>query len=193
MSAVVSKYSTWLKALQSNPNDKLRYDYVRLLIIGLDHHIQVYPFTEFPPDAIEPIEVDDWPTKAKTIFFNSVALQPAVPNPPVMTAVSEDKRQFAAYQTIPSVGMQCYYAQSDDPLYDWSFKSNSISVAPAKPLHAIPLDWERSLAGIRRTNVDSRYLDSPATLNQWFYTFSPIAPAPSPTIFLFSSVTPSKN
>lgn len=157
---VISKYSTWLSALRSHPNEELKYNYIKLLIMGLDHPEQVYPFNEYPPAKIEPIDVNDWLTAAKNIFFDNPSFQPTVSNPSVVTAVSDDKCQFAAYQTIPKVGIQCYYAQSDDPLQNWLFKYNSLSVAPTNPIHAIPLDWERSLAGIRRIKVDpytSRY------------------------------------
>lgn len=161
MPAVISKYSTWLKALRDHPNLELKYDYIKLLIMGLDHTEQVSPFNEYPPAVIDPIEGGDWQTMAKNTFFNShLTDRPTIPNPPVVTAVSDDKCQFAAYQMIPNFGMQCYYAQSDDPLYEWRFKYNSLSVAPAKPIHAIPLDWERSLAGIKMivdSNATSRY------------------------------------
>lgn len=151
---VVSKYSTWLTALRSHPNAELKNDYVKLLVMGLDHPGQVYLFDEYPPAVIEPVEGGDWTAKARNVFFNVQCPRPVTANPPVVTAVSDDRRQFAAYQAVPKTGMQFYYAQSDDPLYLWYFKNNSASVPPADPLHAIPLDWERSLAGIRKTDED---------------------------------------
>ncbi|VVC41728.1 Hypothetical protein CINCED_3A020198 [Cinara cedri] len=151
---VIAKYSRWLEVLRNHTNMELKYNYIKMLIMGLDHPEQVYPFNEYPPARIDPFEGSDWSTIARDIFFNNRTFQLTVPNPPVVTAVSDDKRQFAAYQTIPKVGMQCYYAQSDDPLYEWRFKYNSLSIAPPKPIHAIPLDWERSLAGIRKSNAD---------------------------------------
>lgn len=77
-------------------------------------------------------------------------------NPPVVTAVSNDRRQFAAYQTIPNVGLQVFYAQSDEPLYEWFFKQGSPSTQPDSASQAKSLDWERSLAGIRKDN-DYKY------------------------------------
>ncbi|CAI6354550.1 unnamed protein product [Macrosiphum euphorbiae] len=145
---VVSKYSTWLKKLRKHPNETLKYDYVKLLVMGLNHPVPVCPFNEYPPDVIEPLE-GEWIVNARKIFYNGdPSCRPIILNPPIMTAVSDDKRQFAAYQEIPNAGLQCYYAQSDEPLYEWFFKHDSLSIPPENPVQAIPLDWERSLAGI---------------------------------------------
>ncbi|XP_003240416.1 uncharacterized protein LOC100571758 [Acyrthosiphon pisum] len=145
---VVSKYSTWLKKLRKHPNETLKYDYVKLLVMGLNHPVPVCPFNEYPPDVIEPLE-GEWIVNARNIFYNGdPSCRPIVLNPPIMTAVSDDKCQFAAYQEIPNAGLQCYYAQSDEPLYEWFFKHDSLSIPPENPVQAIPLDWERSLAGI---------------------------------------------
>lgn len=147
---VISKYSSWLKTLRNHPNAELKYDYVKLLIMGLNHPVSVCPFNEYPPAVIDPIE-GDWIVRARNVFqLGDPSCQGIVLNPPVITAVSDDKRQFAAYQKIPNGGLQCFYAQSDEPLYDWYFKFNSLSVPPENASHAIPLDWERSLAGIRK-------------------------------------------
>ncbi|XP_060882112.1 uncharacterized protein LOC132953788 [Metopolophium dirhodum] len=145
---VVSKYSTWLNKLRKHPNETLKYDYVKLLVMGLNHPVPVCPFNEYPPDVIEPLE-GEWIVNARNIFYNGdPSCRPIILNPPIMTAVSDDKRQFAAYQEIPNAGLQCYYAQSDEPLYEWFFKHDSLSIPPENPVQAIPLDWERSLAGI---------------------------------------------
>jgi len=145
---VVSKYSTWLNKLKKLSNDTLKYDYVKLLVMGLNHPVPVCPFNDYPPDVIEPLE-GEWIVNARNMFYNSdPSCRPIVSNPPVVTAVSDDKCQFAAYQEIPNTGLQCFYAQSDEPLYEWFFKHGSLSVPPENAVQAIPLDWERSLAGI---------------------------------------------
>jgi hypothetical protein len=137
----------------------VKCDYVKLLIMGLEYGVPVYPFNEFPPDHIEPIE-GEWVAKARDIFCsNNSFSRPTVLNPAIATSVSDDKRQFAAYQTIPGAGLQCYYAQSDQPLHEWFFKSDSMLKQPTNAVQAIPLDWERSLAGIRRAAVDKQPYD----------------------------------
>lgn len=147
----MSKYSTWLKALENHTDAQVKYDYVRLLIMGLEHPVPVCPFNDFPPNVIDPVD-GDWLEKARDIFQRGdPSCHPTVLNPPVITAVSDDKRQFAAYQSIPNTGIQCFYARSDDePLQEWSYKFQSLSVPPENWVQAMPLDWERSLAGIRR-------------------------------------------
>jgi len=67
--------------------------------------------------------------------------------PTINTAMSNDKRQYASYQVIPNVGVQCYYAFSDEPMYNWSI-SPLISVPKSGP-HATHVEWERALAGIQ--------------------------------------------
>lgn len=66
--------------------------------------------------------------------------------PSISTAVSPNKCRYAACQVIPNVGVQCYYAYSDNHLYSWSFPPQ-ISV-PAEGPHARDIDWERAMAGI---------------------------------------------
>jgi hypothetical protein len=44
------------------------------------------------------------------------------------------------------VGVQVYYAYSDEPLYKW-YIPPQITV-PKKGPHAGPLEWERAIAGI---------------------------------------------
>jgi len=67
--------------------------------------------------------------------------------PPISTAMSNDKRQYASYQVIPNVGVQCYYAFSDEPMYNWSI-SPQITIPKSGP-HATDIEWERALAGIQ--------------------------------------------
>jgi len=67
--------------------------------------------------------------------------------PTISTAMSYDKRQYASYQVIPNVGVQCYYAFSDEPMFNWNL-SSQISVPKGGP-HATHIEWERSLAGIQ--------------------------------------------
>lgn len=149
---VIAKYSTWLDALRKHPDAKLRYDYVKLLVMGLEHPVSVCPFNDYPPAAIEPLDCG-WTETVRNVFSDRDdepgPCRPAVLNPPVVTAVSDDRRRFAAYQKVPGAGVQVFYAQSDDPLYEWFFKRGSASTQPDHPVQARSLDWERSLAGIR--------------------------------------------
>lgn len=156
LSTATYKYSSWLKALRKLSDNRVKCDYVKLLVMGLENPVSVYPFNDFPPDFIEPIE-GEWIARARDIFgSDDPSSRPPLLNPAISTSVSDDKRQFAAYQTIPGVGLQCYYAQSDEPLHEWSFKSESMLKKPENATHAIPLDWERSLAGIRRASDDEQ-------------------------------------
>jgi len=67
--------------------------------------------------------------------------------PTISTAMSNNKCQYASYQIIPNVGVQCYYAFSDEPMYNWTLPSQ-ITVPKSGP-HATDTDWERALAGIQ--------------------------------------------
>lgn len=73
--------------------------------------------------------------------------------PPTTTAVSSDNCQYASYQVIPNVGVQCYYAYSDDNIYHWSLPPE-INVPTDGP-HAMDIEWERSFAGIVAECVSS--------------------------------------
>lgn len=68
------------------------------------------------------------------------------PDPPMSVAVSNDKRQYASSQVIPNVGVQCYFAYSDDHIYNWTLPPQ-INIPKGGP-HARHVDWERSMAGI---------------------------------------------
>jgi len=68
------------------------------------------------------------------------------PYPLINTAVSPDKCRYASCQVIPNVGVQCYYAYSDDHLYNWNLPSQ-ITVPKEGP-HARDIEWERAMAGI---------------------------------------------
>lgn len=95
---------------------------------------------------------------ATCVGFNE-ADNPRQPYPTISTAVSQDKRQYAACQVIPNVGVQCYYAFSDDHLYNWTIPS-AISV-PASGPHTRDVDWERAMAGIH----SKRTINSPSAEN----------------------------
>lgn len=148
---VISKYSTWFSVVRKNPNVKLKYDYIKLLLMGLNHPVSVCPFNYYPPPVIAPID-GDWIQRAREIFFldDDLSCQPIVMNPPVFSSVSDDTRQIAAYQTLSNVGIQCYYARSDEPLYEWYFNPDFSSKMPIDPVHTKPLDWERYLSGIQK-------------------------------------------
>jgi hypothetical protein len=73
--------------------------------------------------------------------------------PTISTAMSNNKCQYAAYQIIPNTGVQCYYAFSDEPMYNWSL-SSKIKVPNSGP-HATDIEWERALAGIKLKLVAS--------------------------------------
>lgn len=78
-------------------------------------------------------------------------LEPENTSPSISTAVSSDKCQYASYQVIPNVGVQCYYAYSDESMYHWSLPQE-VSVPKNGP-HAKDIEWERSFAGIVAESV----------------------------------------
>lgn len=81
-------------------------------------------------------------------------------NPSINTAVSNDKCQYASCQVIPNVGVQCYYAFSEEPMHSWSLPVQ-VS-APKNGPHAKDLDWERAMAGMQLETVkpDSENLET---------------------------------
>lgn len=68
------------------------------------------------------------------------------PDPPMNVAVSNDKCQYASCQVIPNVGVQCYFAYSDDHIYNWNLPPQ-VTVPKDGP-HARHVEWERAMAGI---------------------------------------------
>lgn len=69
------------------------------------------------------------------------------PYPSMSTAVSTDRCQYASCHVIPNVGVQCFYAFSDEPMYNWILPTQ-ITVPKNGP-HAKDIEWERTLAGLR--------------------------------------------
>lgn len=67
--------------------------------------------------------------------------------PSMSTAVSNDKCQYASSHVIPNVGVQCFYAFSDEPMYNWVLPTQV--TVPKNGPHAKDIEWERTLAGIR--------------------------------------------
>lgn len=124
---------------------------MKLLLMGLNHTKSVCPFNYYPPPIIAPID-GDWVERAREIFFqdNDSSCQPTILNPPIIASVSEDTCQIAAYQTFSNVGLQCYYAHSNEPLYGWYFNPALAFNMVQDPVHAKSLDWERYLAGIQK-------------------------------------------
>lgn len=67
--------------------------------------------------------------------------------PTISTAMFNNKCQYASYQIILNVGVQFYYAFSDEPMYNWSL-SSKIKIPKSGP-HAMDIEWERALVGIQ--------------------------------------------
>lgn len=79
--------------------------------------------------------------------------------PSISTAVSRDKCRYAACQVIPNVGVQCYYAYSDDHMYNWNLPPQ-ISL-PREGPHARDIDWERVTAGVNPETKKPAVEESP--------------------------------
>lgn len=52
----VCTFSHWLKTLKELKNKSLRNEYVKLMILALQHVKPMCPFKDPPPDVIEPLE-----------------------------------------------------------------------------------------------------------------------------------------
>lgn len=85
-----------------------------------------------------------------------------VSNPPITTSVTHNNCRFASSQIIPNVGVQVYYAYSNEPLYRWYIPPQI--TLPKKGPHAGPLEWERAIAGIIPISNKPR-VENPILLN----------------------------
>ncbi|KAL5236768.1 hypothetical protein ACI65C_004178 [Semiaphis heraclei] len=146
--------ASWLKALEQNNNKVVRNEYIKLMTLALQYTEPICPFKDPPPKTIDPLEngVIEMARKflkkegtATCIGDNEKDLKFTYPT--ISTAMSNDKRQYASYQIIPNVGVQCYYAFSEEPIYNWTHSSQTI--IPKNGPHATDIDWERALAGIQ--------------------------------------------
>lgn len=52
----MSVSSSWLKALEGMNDKNVRNDYIKLLVMTLQHPEPLCPFKDFPPDSIDPLE-----------------------------------------------------------------------------------------------------------------------------------------
>ncbi|XP_060856135.1 uncharacterized protein LOC132933880 [Metopolophium dirhodum] len=143
--------SSWLKVLEQNKNKFVRNEYIKLMTLALQYPEPICPFKDPPPETIDPLENGVIEMARK--FLKKEGTATCIGNneeetfPTISTAMSYDKRQYASYQVIPNVGVQCYYAFSDEPMYNWNL-SSQISVPKGGP-HATDIEWERALAGIQ--------------------------------------------
>uniref|UniRef100_A0A2S2QM69 Uncharacterized protein n=2 Tax=Sipha flava TaxID=143950 RepID=A0A2S2QM69_9HEMI len=120
------------------------------MILALEYPEPVCPFKDPPPETIDPLEHGVIETSRR--FRNREGTATCTPidtrisNPTITTSVTHNNCRFASSQIIPNVGVQVYYAYSDEPLYKW-YIPPQITV-PKKGPHAGPLEWERAIAGI---------------------------------------------
>ncbi|XP_050061922.1 uncharacterized protein LOC114132101 isoform X2 [Aphis gossypii] len=149
-----SVLSSWLKVLEQNKNKTVRNEYIKLMTLALQYTDPICPFKDPPPDTIDPLENGVIEMAKK--FLNKEGTATCIGDneydiaetyPTISTAMSNNKCQYASYQVIPNVGVQCYYAFSDEPMYNWSL-SSKIKIPKSGP-HATDVEWERALAGIK--------------------------------------------
>lgn len=88
-------------------------------------------------------------------------------NPTITTAVSNDKCQYAATQIIENVGVQCYFAYSDDNIHDWLLPPQLM--VPKGLMHASDVDWERTAAGIQLEDVHINIEELRDSDNEYVY------------------------
>ncbi|XP_022175653.1 uncharacterized protein LOC111037408 [Myzus persicae] len=146
--------ASWLKVLEQNKNKTIRNEYIKLMMLTLQYKEPICPFKDPPPETIDPLENGVIEMSRKFLKKEGTATcvgdiekDIKVTYPTISTAMSNDKRQYASYQVIPNVGVQCYYASSEEPMYTWTLPSQ-ITVPKSGP-HATDIDWERALAGIQ--------------------------------------------
>eukprot|EP00102_Acyrthosiphon_pisum_P027000 XP_016664210.1 PREDICTED: uncharacterized protein LOC100572133 isoform X2 [Acyrthosiphon pisum] len=124
------------------------------MTLALQYPDPICPFKDPPPETIDPLENGVIEMARKFLKKEGTATcigdsekDLKVHYPTISTAMSNDKCQYASYQVIPNVGVQCYYAFSDEPMYNWNL-SSQVSAPKGGP-HATGTDWERALAGIQ--------------------------------------------
>nr|CAI5823951.1 unnamed protein product [Callosobruchus analis] len=126
--------SAWVKKIKSPDvgSDKLRTDYIKLLLFALQRQKLVGIFSD-DPTAYEKLE--EFPeeydlnemarlilNKEKSERIQRIRRQlrgQTGDYPPYSTDLSPDLREYVAAQDIPGFGVHCYYAISKDPVNTW--------------------------------------------------------------------------
>lgn len=148
------------------------------MTLALQYSDPICPFKDPPPETIDPLE-NEVKRIVSRIFNIQIMKCPQViemarkflnkegtatcigdneydiaeTHPTISTAMSNNKCQYASYQGIPNVSVQCYYAFSDEPMYNWSL-SSKITI-PKSGSHATDIEWERALVDIKLQLVTS--------------------------------------
>lgn len=52
----VCTLSSWLKALEQKSNTSIRNEYIKLMVLALQHSEPMCPFKDPPPEIIDPLE-----------------------------------------------------------------------------------------------------------------------------------------
>nr|CAH7723448.1 unnamed protein product [Callosobruchus chinensis] len=126
--------SAWVKKIKSPDvgSDKLRTDYIKLLLFALQRQKLVGIFSD-DPTGYEKLE--DFPEEYDLNEMARLILQKEKSEriqrirrqlrghtgdyPPYSTDLSPDLREYVAAQDIPGFGVHCYYAISKDPVNTW--------------------------------------------------------------------------
>ncbi|KAF0760741.1 Uncharacterized protein FWK35_00022147 [Aphis craccivora] len=118
-----SVLSCWLKVLEQNKNKTVLNECIKLMTLALQYSDPICPFKDPPPETIDPLENEVIEMARKFLNKEGTATcigdneyDIAETHPTISTAMSNNKCQYASYQGIPNVSVQCYYAFSDEPM-----------------------------------------------------------------------------
>ncbi|XP_072398735.1 uncharacterized protein [Diabrotica undecimpunctata] len=139
--------AAWVKKikLDENAGEKLKTDYIKLLLFALQRKKLVGIFTDDPTnyEVLEEFPGEyDLNAMAEDLIISEQKerranirrqLQGQIGDfPPYTTDISSDLREYVAAQDIPGFGVHCYYAISKDPITSWQKADKGIFPKMAK-------------------------------------------------------------
>uniref|UniRef100_A0A6P7GUY2 Protein piccolo-like n=1 Tax=Diabrotica virgifera virgifera TaxID=50390 RepID=A0A6P7GUY2_DIAVI len=139
--------AAWVKKIKEDEqaHEKLKTDYIKLLLFALQRKKLVGIFTDDPTnyEVLEEFPGEyDLNAMAEDLIIAEQKerrtnirrqLQGQIGDfPPYTTDISSDLREYVAAQDIPGFGVHCYYAISKDPITQWQKADKGIFPKMAK-------------------------------------------------------------
>ncbi|KAK5640909.1 hypothetical protein RI129_009456 [Pyrocoelia pectoralis] len=129
--------AAWIQKLRDEnvADDRLRTDYLKLLLFVLQRNKLIGPFAENPNNLQQLNDLPEYKLKdvAKELLESEEQLRNKYAkdgvgecNPPYTTEYSADLLEYAAAQIIPNFGIHAYYAISNEPLSSWKRTEKAI-------------------------------------------------------------------
>jgi hypothetical protein len=109
----------WLSKFNS-ASEEIKNQYLPIFVYCLQQKILVEPFKLAPAD-----QTSQWPNFDKEYSMDDIRTSICIAKayeiliPPYKIDMSQDMKEFAAYQEIPNFGAQFYFAISSDPIKEW--------------------------------------------------------------------------